>query len=463
VDVYGNLIQANLGNDDGGGLRFLMAGDFPYNVYNNFVVNNISSHEGGGVSLNDAPDVRFYNNTVMKNITTATAVTSNGSPAPAGLSSSRNSAVLQATLPGNAPIFSNPLLFNNIFWDNRAGAWTGGGIIGIGQDGDPFPISRWDLGVADGVGLLAPTYSMIQMTTGTIPDPSNIVGLDPMVVEEFDVNVQVQPWRGNPNFVDALIVALETRVDLLGDFHLQSGSPAIDAGAASGAPPVDIDDDGRPLGAAVDIGADEVVLAQALFPATAVLDDFNRADGALGGDWAGNTGTDNFAILGQEVQVLLDGTLYWDDASYGPDQEAFATLTKVEPTATEQALILKFGGANSPGNNRAELIKVVYENANGSVQIWTKEDRQEWVLQAAFGATFADGDVMGARAQADGTVSVFQNGLLIGSRNLRAGSAPWADALISGGGQIGVWYSGIDFITTGIDARFDDFGGGDMP
>ena len=85
VDVYANLIQANLANDDGGGLRFLMAGNFPFNVYNNMIVNNVSTHEGGGISLNDAPDVRVYNNTIMKNITTATAMTSNGLPAPAGL------------------------------------------------------------------------------------------------------------------------------------------------------------------------------------------------------------------------------------------------------------------------------------------------------------------------------------------------------------------------------------------
>ena len=78
VDIYDNLIQANLANDDGGGLRFLMAGNFPMNVYNNFIVNNVSTHEGGGIGLNDAPNVRFFNNTVMKNLTTATAVTSNG-------------------------------------------------------------------------------------------------------------------------------------------------------------------------------------------------------------------------------------------------------------------------------------------------------------------------------------------------------------------------------------------------
>ena len=98
VDIYNNLVQANLANDDGGGLRLLMVGDFPINVYNNIIVNNVSTHEGGGVALDDATNVRFYNNTVMKNLTTATAITSDGHPAPAGLSTAANSAQLQATL-----------------------------------------------------------------------------------------------------------------------------------------------------------------------------------------------------------------------------------------------------------------------------------------------------------------------------------------------------------------------------
>jgi hypothetical protein len=78
--------------------------------------------------------------------------------------------------------------------------------------------------------------------------------------------VQVLPWRGNPNFVGPLIVALETRVDLLGDFHLLGGSPAIGIGASAKdpnnpqppfAPLVDIDGDAR--GPSYDAGADQVV------------------------------------------------------------------------------------------------------------------------------------------------------------------------------------------------------------
>jgi hypothetical protein len=54
VDIYNNLIVGNMAEDDGGGLRFLMVGDFLMNVYNNMIANNVSMHDGGGVSLDDA-------------------------------------------------------------------------------------------------------------------------------------------------------------------------------------------------------------------------------------------------------------------------------------------------------------------------------------------------------------------------------------------------------------------------
>ena len=296
VDIYNNLIQANLAGDDGGGLRFLTAGNFPFNVYNNMIVGNISAHEGGGVAIDNAPNVRFYNNTVMDNITTATGATSNGQPAAAGLTSALNNVYLQATLPAGSPTYSNPLLFNNIFWDNRAGTWDpqfnlvrGIGATDILGNPDPTPLNVWDMGVPGTALLLSPTYSILQPTTntGVQADASNRL-LDPQVMLPYHTSVLAMPWRGNPNFVSNVIVAHDVPVTIMGDYHLaEADSPAIDRGAASkvapsyqtppvaiSAPRFDFDNDTRPYGAGYDIGADEFTTPrpepQAVIPAAPV-------------------------------------------------------------------------------------------------------------------------------------------------------------------------------------------------
>lgn len=273
VSISGNIIQANLSNDDGGGIRFLMSGNFTYNVFNNFIVNNISTHEGGGIAIDDAPSVRIYNNTIMKNITTATAATSNGQPAPAGISTARNSDQLQRTLSATAPIFSKPMLFNNILWDNRAGTFTAAGqVTGIGLTGDPSPINYWDVGAFDGAGLLEPTYSILQSTNGTLLPATTSVAAhnsftNPNVKDAtYTLSITILPWRTNPYFIGASIVAVDLPPNLMGNYHLSATSTnAIGKGTLSvsnptqAAPATDIDGANR-TGAGdttVDIGADE--------------------------------------------------------------------------------------------------------------------------------------------------------------------------------------------------------------
>jgi len=470
VDIYDNQIQVNMANDDGGGLRFLMAGNFLMNVYNNMIVNNISTHEGGGIGINDAPDVRVYNNTIMKNITTATAVTSDGLPAPAGLATSANSALLQATLPVGAPVFSNPLLFNNIFWDNRAGTRAGACVTGIGAACDPNPtlILNWDLSVADGSGLLSPTNSMLQVATGTIPSASNQVGVNPNVIATFDVNVAFTPWRTNPNFVGAILVTVDVPPDLMGDYHLLASSTAVNAGAGSktagavtvSAPTFDIDGNGRPSSGGYEIGADELPGPVPAFPATGVLDSFAGLDAALNLNWGGDTSPAIFNVLNGSVQVLDNGSIFWDASSFSANQEIYFTFTKVEPTATKQALFLKFSGT-SLSSADAALIEVAYDATTGSVVISTLAPEQGWVGRAAFGATFAPGDVFGAHALEDGLVRVYKNGILIGDVNIYDSPEPWPVAYASGG-KIGVTFAGPSFAPPN-EAGFDDFGGGTLP
>jgi uncharacterized repeat protein (TIGR01451 family) len=225
------------------------------------------------VALNDTPNVRFYNNTVMKNLTTATAITSNGQPAPAGLSTSTNSDLLQATLPVGSPSYSNPLLFNNIFWDNRAGTRAASRVEGLGAPGDATPINQWDLGNADAPAdaALSPTNSVLQVTTGTDASPTNSVGVDPSVVAPYDVAVTFNAWRNNPAFLGAIMISADLPPNQMGDYHLSgTTSPAYNLGAASkaipayqqpgatrAAPANDVDNQPRPLFGAFDAGADE--------------------------------------------------------------------------------------------------------------------------------------------------------------------------------------------------------------
>ncbi len=268
VNIYANEIKGNLANDDGGGIRFLMAGSSPMNVHDNVIADNVSTHEGGGVAINDAPNVRIYGNTIMGNITTATAVTSNGLPAPAGVSTSTNSEQLQATLPSGSPVYSRPLMFDNILWDNRAGTRAGTTVTGIGLAGDATPVDQWSVGNADGTGLLAPTNSVIQQDVAhSYTTSATNRTTDPQVVEPYSLSVSFATWRQNPAFVDANVVAVEAPADLMGDYHLAScaagsASPACDLGAASAGGVAmsasDIDDDARPQGGGYDAGADEV-------------------------------------------------------------------------------------------------------------------------------------------------------------------------------------------------------------
>ncbi len=90
VTIDSNIIEANLANDDGGGIRMLQAGNVRITITNNMIVDNVSTHEGGGIAFDDSIDVRIVNNTVMGNLTTATAATSRRQAA-AGLSTTANS------------------------------------------------------------------------------------------------------------------------------------------------------------------------------------------------------------------------------------------------------------------------------------------------------------------------------------------------------------------------------------
>jgi len=277
--INANLIMGNAAESgSGGGLRLQGINgteviNFPTTptawyaplVTNNIIVNNVAGWDGGGISLLDALNTNIVNNTIMSNDSTASAgvlfntigaplASSTGptctancgvqSPTqPAGLVSIQNSAQLVSALGtttvtcpaghystsatnGECRTYSFPLLYNNVFWQNRA-FHIGVGPLGAGTlnqqnvvtlyDGftantpasqtftgqcpsDPS-VYYWDMGVRGDTGhidhtggRLAPIYSFLTFATD-YPGLNNS-GSNPAVASQYCNGARVPPENG---------------------------------------------------------------------------------------------------------------------------------------------------------------------------------------------------------------------------------------------------------------------------
>jgi hypothetical protein len=309
VVIEDNLIQGNLaGAGNGGGIAAYAfngedvannpindptAPDRPWDtltVRNNLVVNNVAAIGGGGISLQDVVAGTLVHNTVAKNDSTATAALAFNAgnltfsvPQGAGIISSAHSQSLRG-IPGFVQTYSDPVLVNNIVWQNRSFYndstinGTAGGLVPASRHQNAeaayalthpgyVPDTRSyadysDLAVSGALApgdVLHPFFSILTDNTGY--DPSNI-DFDPGVVKSYENDLQsstVLDEGGN-----AITVRFTPLTADAGDYHLLTAcSPAVDAGVDPALPPYntavnfDFEGDVRPIGAGFDIGADE--------------------------------------------------------------------------------------------------------------------------------------------------------------------------------------------------------------
>jgi hypothetical protein len=253
--INANLIQSNSADSgSGGGIRLNQVNGTDVSTFasqptrwnnvsitNNIIVNNLAGWDGAGISLQDALNVSILNNTIAHNDSLASSgvlTFSIGTPqasAPAGechqagptggntascpqvagVASTRNSTLLTTTFTGltitcptvqppanttGCRTYSNPILGNNIIWQNRSfqigisGAGTGTqnqqnlvtlynasfGRTGVGAaapaqtaTGQCGPASYWDIGVRGDTGptdhtggTLTPIYSVLTSLNG---------------------------------------------------------------------------------------------------------------------------------------------------------------------------------------------------------------------------------------------------------------------------------------------------------
>lgn len=295
VSINANWVQGNMSGDDGGGIRTinfngqdvvaspLNASNWYYLlVLNNMIVNNVTADSGGGISLDDTARLAICNNTIAYNDSTATGVDAFGGPCDegipgnhcceecgiGGLTSSQpqvagigarghSQGLLDASPLTAAQEFSNPYLYDNIIWRNRAFYWDAeaGDFGEVVPDDDPY----WDLWVygTSAPKYLKPRYCVLTDNTGY--GPTNFSTGDVEFLSAY-ANSFLATSKGSAfgNFVQVSFEPLGLR----GNYHIQPTSIAVDNGNGTLYNRLaqlhhDFDGQARPMGGGIDIGADE--------------------------------------------------------------------------------------------------------------------------------------------------------------------------------------------------------------
>ncbi len=175
------------------------------------------------------------------------------------------------------------------------------------------------------------------------------------------------------------------------------------------------------------------------------LDTFNRANGAIGANWGGDTGS--FAIASNQLDNTNYGAIWWNAASYGATQQACLTFATIDTSTNARfGLYLK---SESATGWPSRVLQVYYYPSQSKVLVETYDSSQDWVTYGSgFTTTFANGDTLRVVARANGQVEVYKNTTLLGTVSITA----WPHYASTG--YIGI---GADDAFNGL---FDDFGGG---
>ena len=182
---------------------------------------------------------------------------------------------------------------------------------------------------------------------------------------------------------------------------------------------------------------------------TALRDDFNRANGSLGSNWAGLTSQTFYKIASNQVDVQLGGPVVWKPTTFGVNQAAFVTLSTLDALSPAQGVLLKVQSGTIPNGG---AIAVVYDNRAKAVRVATlRINTPTWTVYGNTPATFVNGDKLLGCVQANGTVRVYKNNSLLTTVTLNAADQGFFNAK---GGKIGLW------TVAAPNAFVDDFGGG---
>jgi hypothetical protein len=253
---------------------------YEINIFNNIIANNFAGFAGGGISLQDALKVNIIGNTIVNN--DSAAVAPNTFPNGGGVSVSQGGGIVSHPhstamstnmyAPYAAP-YSNPVLINNIIWQNRAYHFDYD-LVGRVVNDPTNNVPIWDSG-----GLVYDGYvDLYVVGGGSFDQPDNTGnfltpdGTPPFARPYTNSNMTALVYdEGGHNalFVKFMEIGLYLPDGTLrGDYHLTAsfGPGQADVTSIAG---LGIDYDGELRTAPVDIGADEYAGAGGFLPGDA--------------------------------------------------------------------------------------------------------------------------------------------------------------------------------------------------
>ncbi len=316
VNIDKNLFEGNQGGDDGGAVRLMAVNGedvrqhpadptqwYQTLITNNVMTNNVSGDLGGAIAMLDAVNTDIINNTIVHNDSTSTSQDSFGGPcipaAPPGqacpepsvggggltnsipqvggiaaqlTSSGLQTAMATSPVPATNKEYSNPVLHDNIIWQNRSFWWdanANGGFGGLQPRSAIAGFSDyWDLAVyTPDTNYMDPQYSILTTMDrgdGTQFSPTNVAADPALVNTLFNTYLATSKGAALGNTVTVVWKPLGRR----GDAHLTSASPARGLGGGvfvASLPQLQLDYDlaPRPTGTVFDSGASQFVSAAA--------------------------------------------------------------------------------------------------------------------------------------------------------------------------------------------------------
>jgi hypothetical protein len=186
------------------------------------------------------------------------------------------------------------------------------------------------------------------------------------------------------------------------------------------------------------------------FPTTAVLDNFDRANGGLGANWSGPVinGNGRMAIISNQVQPGAAGADdYYNVATYA-ECEVYCDMPAL-PAANKIAWIMaRIVSPNVANATDGYEIDYTYKTTTDTIQVY-RIDNSSWTqLGATISQDFSAGDSLGMEI-AGGTITPYRK-----TGGSWAALSARSDATYSAAGYIAF---GGDDVTS---MRLDNFGGG---